>query len=106
MPAAPPVPLTAARAEELCTLIATLRFVFARTLPHIPHEYVVRTEANGAAFAALLDTIKTHGVRERYGKYYYRYLYIDGHPWRYWAMFPPHFLINRALVEPVTTSIL
>jgi hypothetical protein len=101
-----PPELSEARAAELRILIGQLKFVTAKTMPNQPHEYVVRTEANRADFAALLDTIKTHGVRERYGKYYYRYLYIDGHPWRYWAMYPPHILVNRARVEPVTTSIL
>ena len=102
MPAAPPVPLSEARAAELREVIARLRFVFARTLAHMPHEYVVRTADNIATYTELLEAIRTHGVPGSYGGRRYRYLY-PGDSWRYWQI-PPYPLINRARVEAAPTE--
>jgi hypothetical protein len=96
----PPPELSEARANELRELIGRLTFVYAKTMPHMRHEYTTRGRGGSEAdFAELLAAIKMHGRRERRGKYYYRYLYIGGHPWRYWLMYPPYFLINRARVD-------
>jgi hypothetical protein len=99
MPAAPPEPLSAARAAELREVIGRLKFVFAKTLAHMPHEYTVRGKGGTEAdFAELLDTIKTHGVPGSFGGRRYRYL-RPGDGWRYWQI-PPYPLINRAVDEP------
>jgi hypothetical protein len=72
-------------ARELRELIGQLTFVFAKTMPDRPHEYVVKTPDNLAAYTKLFEAIKEHGLRERSGgRHYYRYLYLDH--WRYWAM--------------------
>jgi hypothetical protein len=96
-----PPELSEERAAELRTVIAKLRFVFARTLAHMPHEYVVRTADNIATYTELLEAIRTHGVPGSYGGRRYRYLYLD--LWRYWQI-PPYPLINRARVEDASTE--
>jgi hypothetical protein len=96
MPAAPE-PLSEQRAQELREVIARLTFVFAKTLAHMPHEYVVRTAENAAAYAELLAAIRTHSVPGAFHGRTYRYLYLDG--WRYWQI-PPYPLINRARIDP------
>jgi len=83
----------------------TLTFVFAKTMPEIPHEYVVRRPENEAAYVKLWHTINERGV---YGKFTstdgktrrYKYWY-RGDGWRYWSMGGVHQsrIINRARVE-------
>lgn len=89
--------------QDLLAVIGRLKFVFAKTLPEIPHEYVIRTEANAADFAALMQAIAERGVPGTFTSIdgrtrRYRYLIIPGHEWRYWRMGLP-MLINRARVE-------
>jgi hypothetical protein len=88
-----PVPLAPARADELRRLIAGLDFVFARTMPHIPHEYVVLSEANRAAFLELRAAILRHGIPLKFSERRYRYLF-PGDGWKYWMVWPSP-LINR-----------
>jgi len=89
-----------------------LQFVFAKTMPEIPHEYVIRRAesakgpGNWDAFTTLWKTIAERGVagtftgtdgRTRRYKYWYR-----GDGWRYWCMGPKWpYLINRARVEGI-----
>src|SRR4051794_17718164 len=47
-------------------VINSLSFRFARTMPEIPHEYVVRSPDNEAAYVALFTAIMGHGVYERW----------------------------------------
>jgi hypothetical protein len=46
--------------------ITALSFLVAKTMPEIPHEYVVRTLENEAAYVALFNRIIEHGVHERW----------------------------------------
>ena len=43
-------------------VIESLSFRVARTMPEIPHEYVVRGPDNEAAYVALFNAIMEHGV--------------------------------------------
>jgi hypothetical protein len=81
-----------------------LKFVFAKTMPEIPHEYTIRRPENWDAFMKLWDRIGERGVpgsfRGRWYKYWYR-----GDGYRYWNMgskWP--YLINRAKVEAIIGS--
>ena len=65
--------------------INSLSFRFARTMPDIPHEYVVRGQDNEVAYVALFTAIMEHGVYEQWAGHYKRYLY-PGDGWKYWAM--------------------
>ena len=82
-------------------VIDTLSFRFARTMPEIPHEYVVRNPDNEAAYVALFRAIIEHGVDDRWAGRRYRYLY-PGDGWKYWAMtteLQESRVINRARLE-------
>ena len=82
-------------------VIDGLSFRFASTMPEIPHEYVVRSPHNEAAYVALFSTIMEHGVYERWAGRHKRYLY-PGDGWKYWAMtteLPKSWVINRMKIE-------
>jgi hypothetical protein len=66
-------------------VIDSLSFRFARTMPETPHEYVVRSPDNEAAYLALFSAIMERGVYERWAGRRKRYLY-PGDGWKYWAM--------------------
>jgi hypothetical protein len=48
--------------------IAALSFRQAKTMPEAPHEYVVRTPENEAAYVALFNLIIEQGVTEKWGR--------------------------------------
>jgi integrase len=79
----------------------TLTFRFARTMPDIPHEYVVRSPENEAEYVQLFHTIEQNGVWEMFGGRRYQYWY-PGDGFRYWRMhklLAKSTVINRAKVE-------
>jgi len=65
--------------------IAALSFKEAKTMPECPHEYVVRTPENEAAYVALFNLIVAEGVHEKWGRSRYQYWY-PGDGWKYWRM--------------------
>ena len=70
-------------------------------MPEIPHEYVVRSPDNEAAYVALFTAIMGHGVYERWAGRHKRYLY-PGDGWKYWAMateLRESRVINRMKIE-------
>jgi hypothetical protein len=72
-------------------------FVFAKTMPHIPHEYVVRTTENEEQYRRLFLAIKNDGVWEKWKKWDNQYLY-PGDGYKYWAMtneYAKSRIINR-----------
>lgn len=80
-------------------------FVYAKTMPNIPHEYTLRrTWKNDNDFVKVVIYIRLHGVKERYYKKHYIYYYYNGY--KYWTMgCPLHncdktgtILINRAKI--------
>jgi hypothetical protein len=82
-------------------VIDSLSFRFAKTMPEIPHEYVVRSPHNEAAYVALFSAIMEHGVNERWEGRRKRYLY-PGDGWKYWAMttrLQESRVINRMKIE-------
>jgi hypothetical protein len=83
--------------------------VFARTMPHCPHEYTVtQTWApvdERLEFEAAVMFIREHGVSERFERNRYRKLEVDG--WKFWSMgWPAHqtIIINRAHVDWVAVE--
>jgi len=80
--------------------IAGSRFVFAKTMPHIPHEYTVKgkTALSVDSFYWMAAFIRLNGYRGAFGKTTYTY-YEPGDGWRYWTMgapMPITKIINRA----------
>jgi hypothetical protein len=65
--------------------IAALSFRVAKTMPEIPHEYVVRNPENEEAYVALFNLILEHGVDEMWRGRKYQYWY-PGDGWKYWRM--------------------
>lgn len=79
-------------------LLENERWTFAKTMPSIPHQWVsTRTWSNTVPFVEVVQYIRDHGRRERWGKYNHHYLYLSG--WKYWTMGAPAeetTIINRA----------
>jgi hypothetical protein len=65
--------------------IAALSFREAKTMPEIPHEYVVRNPENEEAYVSLFNLILEHGVHEMWRGRKYQYWY-PGDGWKYWRM--------------------
>ena len=59
---------------------------WAKTYVTVPHEYIVRDkcELTDDEFVFFVITQREHGIHERWGKYNFPYLYIDGY--KYWTM--------------------
>ena len=71
--------------SELRELVAGLEWRFAKTMPEVPHWYVVRKPEIEAIYVRLFRAIRAHGQDQKYGPYRGRYLHLgDGH--KYWAM--------------------
>lgn len=84
-----------------------LRFLFAKTMPEIPHEYVVRSPENESDYVELFDIIRREGRIEDWRGHPYRYWY-RGDGSKYWAMTTDIALsevINRAKVEAGGTEL-
>jgi hypothetical protein len=79
--------------------IARAPWRFAKTMPHMPHEYTVRGETADEEFEWFVRFIRGHGYRAEFGGRCYTYLELDG--WKYWTMGAPvgaTTIINRAEV--------
>ena len=63
--------------------IAALSF---KTMPEAPHEYVVRTPENEAAYVALFNLIVEKGVAEKWGGVANNQYWYPGDGWKYWRM--------------------
>jgi hypothetical protein len=71
---------------EIEQFIASNSWKYARTLAHIPHEYVTRDRCHDEfEFERFVLWIRRIGVRRRFGKSYFVYLdFHDG--WSYFSM--------------------
>jgi hypothetical protein len=81
-------------------LVEGLVFKTAKSMPNIPHSYVVRTPENEEQYKKLFYTIIEHGTWEQFYRRRYQYLYLnDGY--KYWRMdddINMSKIINRAKV--------
>jgi hypothetical protein len=86
--------------------LPNLKFVFAKTMPEVPHFYVVRKPWNEAEYIALFNAIEKYGVWEIWKTVKRQYWY-RGDGWKYWAMtrkLAESKVINRQRVEEPVTS--
>ena len=86
---------------DILATINRLPFRIAKTMPHIPHEYTVRTPETGQAYVALFNAIMADGVYEYYKGRRKKYLY-PGDFRKYWAMttnIHASRVINRMKIE-------
>lgn len=77
---------------------------FAKTMSHIPHEYIVRGQVPDDQFEAFVQLIEDTGYKARWGRYHHTYVNVGDH--KYWAMpgrgarrGAPIIIINRAAVD-------
>lgn len=81
-------------------------WTFAKTMPQIPHEYVVRGK-NGCAdedWDAFAAHIEDHGYEARWTAPSGRHLdnvYLELGEWKFWVIYP---VINRERIENSTTQ--
>jgi hypothetical protein len=76
------------------TYIGAHKWVFARTMPENPHEYVlIRRSTDWREHLRFLRWIRVWGDNELYRGVNYRYRTIG--EWRYWALGPNDTIINR-----------
>lgn len=68
--------------------IAKHKWKFAKTMPHIPHSYVVKDylmDEDKEEFAWFVERIQKYGIRLAWGKYKPKpYWFID--EYKYWVM--------------------
>ena len=87
--------------EEVARFVASNTWTFARTLSHIPHEYVVKSRCSDAvAFERLVLWIRKVGVKRPFGRAHYIYLDFEG--WSYWSMgntLSATTVLNRARIS-------
>lgn len=79
-------------------IIRNCEWNWARTMPTIPHEYVVRGKCwmNDNEFNRVVELQRAFGIHERWGRYNFPYLHVDG--FKYWTMGAPVLettIINR-----------
>lgn len=87
--------------EEILAVIGRLSFRRAKSMPHIPHEYTVRSPETEADYLTLFAAVLTDGVYERWAGRKKKYLY-PGDGRKYWAMtthVPSSRIINRMKIE-------
>lgn len=84
---------------EIENFIARQTWTFAKTMPHSPHEYVVKTKLSAADqsdFERFVLFIRAHGTPKKFKKAKYVHFDLDG--WSYWTMGAPleiTTIINR-----------
>jgi hypothetical protein len=87
--------------KEIKLFIANSSWTVAKRMPETPHEYTTRRNAEDVAmFDRFILHIRSNGYCQRFGKYKYTYLDVDG--WQYWTMGAPlkaTVLINRARLK-------
>jgi hypothetical protein len=90
------------------TLLSSIKFKVAETMPTMPHEYNLRDQwSNSQEFDELVGYINNNSVSEKYKGKYYKCYYANG--FKYWALKAPSWsknrdivcIINRTRVEPV-----
>lgn len=87
--------------EKIKELLNARRWIWAKTYLSVPHEYIVRGKCglSDDDFLYIVHAQRDLGVHEKWGKYNFPYLYIDGY--KYWTMgdtFENTIIINRQKV--------
>ncbi len=92
--------------EEIRQFIGDHEWVFAKTMPQIPHWYTLRSKAQrDEDFSAFVREIELRGVQRQFGQS--SFTYLDFEDWTYWTMGEPvenTTLINRATLTGNTAQ--
>lgn len=72
--------------QEIEQFISENEWVFAKSMPKTPHEYVIESKAvNLERYFKFIDHILTNGTDKRFFRMTYRYFTVG--KYQYWAMF-------------------
>lgn len=72
--------------DDFITVAQSFEWTFAKTMPHIPHEYIVRGKtANEDTYIAMFQTIESRGEYRDWNGTQYQYL-RPGDGYKYWKM--------------------
>ena len=87
--------------EKIKDLLGSRKWNWAKTYLSVPHEYIVRGKCglSDEDFLYIVHAQRDLGIHERWGKYNFPYLYVDGY--KYWTMgdtFENTIIINRQKV--------
>lgn len=87
--------------DRVKALLNKCKWTWAKTYLSIPHEYIVRDRCglSDDDFLYIVAAQRELGIQEKWGKYNFPYLYIDGY--KYWTMgntFDITKIINRQKV--------
>jgi hypothetical protein len=91
---------------EATAFVAKVPWTFAKTVPHMPHEYVIREwrEVPTAEFDAFVNLIRERGYRAVWTHpdrgVRYTNTYLDLGEWAYWFIEPN--MLNRERLEHAT----
>lgn len=88
-------PEDAARYTEV---LEKATWIFAKTMPWLPHWYTLRSEWDDALFVEVVTAMRRDGVDELYGKQKKRHRVFLLNGYKYWTMENPvekTLLINR-----------
>lgn len=89
--------------DEIEQFIQSHQWRFAKTMPHIPHSYIVKEKCRDPQeFERFVMHIRRNGYRQKLGRYYYTYFDwpVDGIIHQFWTMGEPlaaTIIINRAV---------
>lgn len=87
--------------SHITHLLSREKWIWAKTMPGIPHEYIVRGQCRMGEedFLMIVHAQRDLGKHEVWGKYNFPYLYLDGY--KYWTMgdtFENTIILNRQKV--------
>ena len=87
--------------NRIAELLRNEKWTWAKTMPGIPHEYIVRDKClmGEENFLMIVLAQRDLGTNEIWGKYNFPYLYVDGY--KYWTMgdtFENTTILNRQKV--------
>ena len=82
----------------IVSLLNQEKWIWAKTMPSIPHEYIVRGKCRMQEedFLMIVHVQRDFGKHEVWGKYNFPYLYLNGY--KYWTMgdtFENTIILNR-----------
>ena len=85
----------------IASLLEQEKWIWAKTMPSIPHEYIVRGKCRMQEedFLMIVHAQRDIGKHEVWGKYNFPYLYLNGY--KYWTMgdtFKNTIILNRQKV--------
>jgi len=70
--------------KNLINFINDANWRFAKTMPHIPHFYIRRSEHDKIMFELFIEEINKNGIEEKFFKKKYKYLHLE--VFKYWVM--------------------